>query len=87
MQNMHLLQCTARRQQNWPKCAGANYDRNNPLRTALFPQGQGNMQKTKKAPAENWSSEVPTETENLMQLFGMQNVETSAVHHLVLQKV
>lgn len=35
----------------------------------------------------NWSSEVPTETENLMQLFGMQNVETSAVHHSMLQKV
>lgn len=30
---------------------------------------------------------MPTETENLMQLFGVQNVETSAVHHLVLQKV
>lgn len=44
------------------------------------------MHKTKKAPAENWGSEVPTETENLKQLFGMQNVETSAVHHLVLQK-
>lgn len=45
------------------------------------------MHKTKTAPAENWGSEVPTETENVMQLFGMQNVETSAVHHLVFQKV
>lgn len=44
---------------------------------------KGICKKPKKAPVENWGSEVPTETENLMQLFGMQNMETSAAHHLV----